>query len=112
MASTPVEFFAPTGQTCTLSLFAQGSDVLANPLSTAAVERTNAKMTYTATVTEALVGRYDAHVKIGTDWIGKYVVDLLDDTSIHRCGEGGGLLDAIDANGVSITTETIVITSE
>lgn len=86
MASTPVEFKAPSGLTLTLSLYAFGSDTLANSGGAdACTERTNAKGIYTATVTEAVAGWCDAKILSGSNLVAAYVVNMADDTNTHRC---------------------------
>lgn len=91
MASTPVEFKAPTGLTLTLSLYTFGSDTLANSGGAdSGTERTNAKGIYTATVTEAVAGWCDAKILDGSgNLIATYVVFMVDDTNTHRCCELG-----------------------
>ena len=88
MASTPVEFKAPTGLTLTLSLYAFGSDTLANSGGAdTCTERTNAKGIYTATVTEAISGWHDVKILSGSAVVATYAVFLVDDTNTHRCVE-------------------------
>lgn len=86
MASTPVEFFAPTGLTLTLKLFPYGSDIIANGAGgDAATEATNRKGLYSATVTESISGWHTAHVVDGSgNLIAVGDVYLEDDTDIHR----------------------------
>lgn len=85
MATTPVEFRAPTGLTLTLELYAYGSDTIGNTGGDSATEATNRKGLYSASVTEALAGWYTAHVKSGSTVIAVYDVFMVDDTSVHRC---------------------------
>lgn len=106
MASTPVEFKAPTGLTLTLSLYAFGSDTLANSGGAdSGTERTNAKGIYTATVTEAVAGWCDAKILDGSgNLIATYVVFMVDDTNTHRCCELG---DVYALSGTSQTARDI-----
>lgn len=85
MATTPVEFRAPTGLTLTLELYAYGSDTIGNTGGDSATEATNRKGLYSANVTEALEGWYTAHVKSGSTVIAVYDVFMVDDTNVHRC---------------------------
>ena len=85
MATTPVEFAAPTGLTLTLKLFAYGSDTLANIGGDVGTEATNRKGLYSADVTEALAGWYNAHVFDGSNnLIALGAVYMEDDTAIKR----------------------------
>jgi hypothetical protein len=120
MASTPVEFKAPSGLTLTLKLYPYGSDTIANGAGgDSCTERTNCKGIYTATVTEAITGLHDALVVDGSsNVIANYSVHMLDDTNIHRCGDvmidqiivdwtDGGRLDVLLD---SATTMTVALT--
>lgn len=85
MASTPVQLQLPSGLTATLSLYAAGSDTLANSGGADTLtEATNAKGLYTATVTEALSGVYFAKVLVGSNVVGTGWVALADDTTTYR----------------------------
>lgn len=83
MASTIVEFQAPSGITLTAKFFALGSDTEAS--SVASTEQTNRKQFYLATVTDALAGVYHflAVDAGGTPFASGYI-DMLDDTATHR----------------------------
>ena len=105
MANTPVQFYAPSGLSLTLELYAHGSDVLANSGGDAAVEKTNCKGLYEATVAEALAGLFDAVIKSGTDVVANYHVELADDTAIHRCGDWP-VADVLDAAVSSRSSHT------
>jgi hypothetical protein len=85
MATTPVEFRAPSGLTLTLELYPYGSDSIANGAGDSATEETNRKGVYQAPVTEALTGWHTAHVKSGSDIVAVYDIYLEDDTDPHRC---------------------------
>jgi hypothetical protein len=85
MATTPVEFRAPSGLTLTLELFAYGSDTVANTGGDSATEETNREGVYQASVTEALSGWYTAHILSGSTTLAVYDVYMVDDTSVHRC---------------------------
>ena len=84
MASTPVEIQLPSGLTATLSLYADGSDTLANSGGADTLtEATNRKGLYTATVTEALAGLHFAKVLVGANIVATGWVFLADDTSTY-----------------------------
>lgn len=106
MASTPVQFFCPSGLTLTLKLFAHGSDVLANGAGDACVEKTNCLGLYEATVTEALAGMYDAVVLVGADVLANYHVELRDTTTVYRCGEYAANMDAMVDDGIATFDRT------
>ena len=94
MASTPVEFRAPSGLTLTLEVYPYGSDTIGNTGGDSAAEETNRKGVYTATVTEALTGWHTAHVMSGSDAIAVYDVDLNDTTVVHRCFDRAAEINA------------------
>ena len=101
MASTPVEFKAPSGLTLTLSLYALGSDTLANSGGAdTCTERSNAKGIYTATVTEAISGWHDVKILSGSAVVATYAVFLVDDTNTHRC------VDLSDVYAIGGTAQT------
>ncbi len=102
MPSTPVEIQLPSGLSPTLSLYAAGSDVLANTGGADTLtENTNAKGLYSATVTEALVGIHYAQVMVGSDLLASGWVDLNDDTTTYRVIDD--YLWAAATGGTSIT---------
>lgn len=81
MATTPVEIILPSGLTATLSLYAAGSDTLANSDGADTLtEDSNALGFYTANVTEALDGIHKAKVLVGSSVIANGYIDLADDT--------------------------------
>ena len=86
MASTTVQFEAPTGLTLKCELYPAESDTIANGAGgDTATERTNAKGVYEITVTEALTGEHDAVVTNAGVSIGTGVVpDLVDDTATYH----------------------------
>jgi hypothetical protein len=84
MAATIVEFdFAP-GVTPTLTLFVDGSDVIANTGGDVGAEETNRGGTYLATVDEALSDWHKAYVTIDGTTVPLGWVKLADDTSTYR----------------------------
>ena len=114
MASTPVQFEAPSGLTLTLKLFPHGSDTIANGAGgDAATEKVNMLGLYEATVTEALAGYHNALVVDDSgNPIGAYNVNLADDTTIHRCGDlpsgfDGAKNNLDDLNDITITAGAI-----
>lgn len=117
MATTPVEFFCPSGLTLTIELYPYGSDTIGNTGGDSATEATNRKGLYSANVTEALAGWYTAIVKAGTTVVALYSVFLVDDTSIHRCHDSAEVLytnsltaDAVKADAateIGVATLTI-----
>jgi hypothetical protein len=84
MASTPVEFDAPTGLTLTGKLFALGSDTLANGSGDAATEKTNNLAVYSITVTEALTGWYRFMAVDGSNNVISSGVVYLEDSVTRR----------------------------
>lgn len=116
MANTIVEIQLPSGVTATLSLYADGSDTLANTGGADALtEQTNRKGLYLATVTEALAGLYWAKVLIGSNVLASGWVVLADDTGTYSVSEekptaewaNGGRLDT-KADAVKAKTDLIV----
>lgn len=92
MATTPVQFYAPSGLTLTLEVYPYGSDTIGNTGGDTATEKTNCKGLYSADVTEALSGWHNAVVKQGTTVIANYSVYLVDDTTIHRCHDAADII--------------------
>jgi len=89
MASTIVEVQLPSGVTATLSLYADGSDTLANSGGADTLtEQTNRLGMYLATVTEALAGVYFAKVLIGSSVLYTGWVRLLDTTNTYTVQDG------------------------
>lgn len=103
MPNKTVELKAPSGLSLTLSLYAFGSDSLANNGGADTLsERTNAKGIYAATVTEAISGWHDAKVLDGSgNLIASYVVNLTDAVGTYRC------CDLIDMYAVAGDTEAV-----
>ena len=104
MASTIVELQLPSGVSPTLSLYADGSDTLANSGGADTLtEATNRLGLYTATVTEALSGLHFAKILVGSNVLATGWVYLEDDTSTYTVVDekpsaewsDGGRLDAI-----------------
>lgn len=106
MASTPVEIQLPSGLTATLSLYADGSDTLANSGGADTLtEATNRKGLYTATVTEALSGLHFAKVLIGANVVATGWINLEDDTTTYSVGDSK--TDATNATSLaSIVADT------
>ncbi len=85
MATTPVEFEAPSGMTLTVELYPYGSDTIANTGGDTATEATNRKGLYSASITESTSGWHTLHILDGSsNLIGTYAVYMEDDTDIHR----------------------------
>lgn len=98
MANTIVQCDAPDGLTLTLKLYAVNGDTIQNGASgDAMTERTNNLGTYTATVTEALVGVHEARITNASDQtIAKYLTEVLvDDTGTYEC------VERIDVSGIA-----------
>ncbi len=85
MATTPVEFPAPSGLTLTVELYPYDSDTIANGSGDSATEYTNRKGLYSADVTEAITGFHHAIVKSGSNIVATYDVYLEDTTTRRRC---------------------------
>jgi len=106
MANTIIQADAPDGLTLTLKLYAVNGDTIQNGASgDTLTEKTNNKGTYTATLTEALVGVHEARITNASDQsIGKYVTEVLvDDTGTYEC------VDRIDASGIAAAPSAAVI---
>tara|TARA_R110000824_G_scaffold526_11_gene3389 strand:- start:5306 stop:8155 length:2850 start_codon:yes stop_codon:yes gene_type:complete len=107
VATTPVEFESPAGLTLTLELYPYGSDTIANGAGDACTEATNRHGVYSADVTEALTGLHHAIIVDGSgNLIATYSVDLLDDTSIYRCGDLTAGLNDISTSEVNAEVDT------
>lgn len=103
MASTPVQVQLPAGLTATLSLYADGSDTLANSPADSLTEESNRLGLYEATVTEALAGVYFAKVLVGANVIASGWVTLADDTTTYHVVDA--YADASDLTAAAVRAE-------
>jgi hypothetical protein len=89
MATTPVEFQAPSGMTLTVKLYPYGSDSIANGAGgDSATEATNRKGLYSASVAESITGWHTVHIfDASSNLIALYAVYMLDTTDIRRAEE-------------------------
>jgi len=91
MPTTPIEFVAPPGQILSLELYPFGSDAIANGAGgDSGVERANADGLYSADVTQALIGLFDAVIRrdSGSALLANYIVNIrADDTTIYKCAD-------------------------
>jgi len=101
MATTPIQFKAPTGLSLKLELYPFGSDTIANGAGgDTAAEKTNADGLYSADVTQNITGLHDAVIVDGSDnLIATYSVNIrADDATIYRCSDDvAGLVALPDA---------------
>lgn len=108
MPSTPVEIVLPSGLTATLSLYAVGSDTLANSDGAdVLVEDSNARGFYTATVTEALSGVHKVKVLVGSSVVANGYVDMVDD--VNRRYVVDSYPSAASVSGAGARTITITV---
>lgn len=117
MATTPVEVILPSGLTATLSLYAAGSDTLANSDGADTLtEDSNALGFYTANVTEALDGIHKAKVLVGSNVVANGYIDLADDTTrryvVDSYLEAAYLDTVVSQSGSGDTQVTIEITED
>jgi hypothetical protein len=106
MANTIVQCDAPDGMTLTLKLYAVNGNTILNGASGDALsERSANSGTYTAVVSEALVGKHEARITNASDvTICKYVTEVLvDDTGTYTC------VDRIDTSGIAAAPSAAVI---
>jgi hypothetical protein len=107
MALTPIEFFAPSGLSLMLDLYLQ-SDSDTRVAAEVAIEFTNAKGYYFAVIADAVEGRCNAIIRVGSTPIGTFVVDMRDDGVLKR-PLPQAQLDAIQARTDRIATGTLSV---
>ena len=113
MASTVVEVQLPTGLTATLSVYADGSDTLANSGGADTLtEATNRLGLYTATVTEALAGLHFVKILVGANVIATGWVNLADDTSTYTVRDSKQLELLTVGNSYTFTNDTTAQTED
>lgn len=117
MASTPVEFNAPSDLTLTINFYPFGSDTVAS--GGAATERSNCKGLYSRTVSESISGWHNAVILLDGVVIGGGVVFLTDTTNIHRVESAPhaaydrlAALRAADVDGGDVATAQNVTDAE
>ena len=85
MANTILQVQLPSGLSSpTLSLYPDGSDIIANGSGDTLTEQVNRKGLYQTTVTEALSGIYFTKVVVGSSVVATGWVSLKNDTSTYQ----------------------------
>lgn len=117
MANTIVQLHSlPSLGALTLNIYPRAGGAIENGAGDALTESGTTPGLYTATVTEALIGIHAARVYSGSDLIGSYLIDLLDDTAAYDLADpaiavGANSLAAaeigagIDVGDISLTVQ-------
>ena len=102
MATTPVKFDFPSGQTLTLDLYAATDLTLAVATGKSCTE-TSGTGSYSCNVTEALTGLHKAIIEISGSRVGSFWVYMADDTADKFESSAGKLTEGYAAAGAAMT---------